>query len=381
MNSTEIKKKLTRRYMKFYSAFHPIRKKVLFDSFGGRQYSDNPRAVSEKLHELYPDYQITWLLSADDQYNLVPDYVSTVRPGVALYNEMATSCCFVTNSGITSGINKRKNQFFVQTWHGDRPLKKILYAIENNPEKVDIVDRKVTDLCIAGSTAGVEQFREAFLYQGEVLCVGTPRNDKLVTCDANLQNMLKQRLGLDAQCKVLLYAPTFRDNNRLDAKVMVNLKETIAELEQQGEKWVCLIRTHLGSSTMQYAYDESKFLDVTSYPDMTDLLCITDILITDYSSCAGDLVVRNKMVILAVFDIDEYKSNCRDLVYDIDEIGFFVAHDQEELNSILRNRNDTDIENSCRKVKEFFGIKESGKASEEICKRINDYYSRITVRR
>lgn len=380
MNLTEIKKAITRCYMKLYSIFHPIQKKVLFDSFGGRQYSDNPRAVSEKLHELYPDYQVTWLLTGDDQYKLVPDYVTIVRPGAALYREIATSCCFVTNAGITSAINKRENQLFIETWHGDRPLKKILYAIENN-EKTDNIDRKVTDLCIAGSIAGVQQFREAFLYQGEVLCVGTPRNDKLVTCDAKLQNALKQRLGLDAQCKVLLYAPTFRDNNRLDAKVMVNLKETIAELEQQGEKWVCLIRTHLGSSTMQYAYDKSKFLDVTSYPDMTDLLCITDILITDYSSCAGDLVVRNKMVILAVFDIEEYKSNCRDLVYDIEEIGFFVAHNQDELNSILRNRNDADIGNSCRKVKEFFGIKETGKASEEICKRINDYYSRITVRR
>lgn len=380
MNSTEIKKVLTRCYMKLYSAFHPIQKKVLFDSFGGKQYSDNPRAVSEKLHELYPDYQITWLLTADDQYNLVPDYVSIVRPGVALYREIATSCCFVTNAGITSGINKRENQLFIETWHGDRPLKKVLYAIQK-PHKVDNDDYRVTDLCIAGSTAGVKQFREAFLYQGEVLCVGTPRNDRLVTCNTNQQNMLKQRLGLDAQCKVLLYAPTFRDNNRLNAKVMVNLKETIAELEGQGEKWVCLIRTHLSSSTMQYAYDKNKFLDVTSYPDMTDLLCITDILITDYSSCAGDLVVRNKMVILAIFDIDEYKSNCRDLVYDIDEIGFFVAHNQEELNSILRNRNDTDINISCRKVKEFFGIKESGKASEEICKRINDYYSRMTIRR
>lgn len=361
---------VSRTYMALYSLTHPIEKKVLFDSFGGKQYSDNPRAISETLHDLYPDYKIVWIYSGKDEYQIIPEYVKIVPHGTAFYRELATAFCFVTNSGITSAIRKRKGQFFIQTWHGDRPLKKILHDVDP-AKKLKIIDYKLTDLCVAGSEAGVSQYRSAFLYKGEILSVGTPRNDALVNITEAKQNKIKKKLGISQEKKILVYAPTYRDNNTKGQQVNVDLHETIRILEQKNEEWVCLIRAHSSASGLNYDYADQHFADVSGYPDMTDLLCIADILITDYSSCAGDLTTRNAMAILAIFDQEEYEKNCRGLVFNLEETGFFIARNQHELNDIIKNRNDIETARNCQTVNTFFGVTESGNSSAEVCKRID----------
>lgn len=101
----------------------------MFLSYDGKQYSDNPRAISEAFHLVFPDYEIVWYITEEKSLSLVPEYVRVVQGRwLCFLKELSTARVFVTNTQLGAGIFKRKQQFFVQTWHGDVSPKQILYS-------------------------------------------------------------------------------------------------------------------------------------------------------------------------------------------------------------------------------------------------------------
>lgn len=369
-----------RSYFKFFSLFHPIEKKVVFSSFFGKQYSDNPRAISEKLHDKYPEYEIVWILDKQRvSLDCVPDYVRVVgknEKGHLEIKEIATSFCYVYNCELKPNIAKRKGQLFIQTWHGDLGFKKILYANDLSPLKEKILDEKLTDLCISGSDYSIRMYREAFRYKGEILKVGTPRNDQLVNPDLNRSIIIREKLGISLTDKVLIYAPTFRDNIKGEQSVPIDLHKVLEVLNNSThENWICLVRSHLAASALELNYDNKLIINASSYFDMADLLSIADLLITDYSSCAGDIIRKNTGAILAAFDKKEYESTCRESWIDFENVGFITAHNQSELEKILQNTTQEEYEKNCKKICRYFNVVESGKAAETICDRIELAYN------
>lgn len=371
-----VKLHIEKVFMKVYSIVHPIKKQILFWSFNGKQYSDSPRAISEKMHELFPDYKIIWWLKeTKDEYGIIPDYVTIMNGSrYHLFTTIAESFCFVSNENMSSGFNKRRKQFFIQTWHGDRAPKKVLYdAYTNCKRPLPVGDEKITDLCIAGSDYGESVYRSAFGYGGKVLKVGMPRNDKLINCSADEIHTIRSRLKINNETKILLFAPTFRDGLKSKQDASVNLKRTIGILSQSGQRWICLVRAHPVSAGLDMTYDD-VYKNVTDYPDMADLLLISDMLITDYSSSSGDFILKDKPVIMAAFDYEEYQKNCREFKYSLEEAGFLVAKNQEELERIISEYSTEDYRNNCLKIKKYFNVIETGKSSEEVCKIINSQY-------
>ncbi len=367
-----------RNYTRIYSITHPIKKKILFFCSSGKQYADSQRAICEKMHKLYPDFQLVWVLNdIENKYGVIPSYVKIVANELIVFcQELATSMCFITNEGSQPSLYKRKNQFFIQTWHGDRPIKKILYEVwdeRGETRPIPIIDNKITDLCIAASDEGESMYHTAFHYYGEIMRIGMPRNDKLVIEDENESPLIRQRIGLNPNVKVLCYAPTLRSKDSVQT-INVDLVSVINCLERKGEDWICLLRSHPKKSFATYSYDKNIFVDVSDYPDMADILLITDMLITDYSSCAGDFVLRRKPVILAMFDREEYNKNARSFVIDIKKSNYLIAENQSELEKIIDTYTEQDYIENCDKIIRYFNITESGKSAEAICHRINDFY-------
>ena len=314
----KIKTKYYKSIMKLHALTHPIEKKVVFSSFWGKQYSDNSRAVSETLHRLHPEIKQVWFLSsASDIYHVVPEYITVVRTMENYYRELSTAFCFVTNENLPESIVKRRNQFFVQTWHGDRGYKKILYeAWEGGNRPTPVMDEFYTDLCVAGSDFGVSYYRDGFHYKGEILKKGCPRNDKLLNITPELQNSIRDRIGVEEHSKVMVYAPTFRDSNQSGAKA-VDIGAALNKLNEK-EHWVCLTRLHPMDKSVNLLKSSKGCIDVTDYPDMADLLVIADLLITDYSSSAPDFALTGKPIILATFDREEYTASSRELKIPIE---------------------------------------------------------------
>ena len=372
----KIRNYLYRLYTFYYGCFHKVEKKILFDSFYGKQYSDNPRAISEKLHELYPEYKIVWKLNKmNDKYKIVPEYVKKVSNSKDFYKELATSFCYITNEGMEPNKYKRKNQIFIQTWHGDRGFKKALYTYwEDQKQKrpIPIIDNKITDFCVAGSDYGEMFYREGFRYKGKVLKIGTPRNDKLVKQDYEEYKKIKELLNIPIDTKIILYAPTFCDNEKNEQETLVDLRKIVNILNKKGENWICLTRAH--SAVKKLKMDKAeKIIDLTDYPDMADLLLISDILITDYSSCSGDFILLNKLVILAIFDDEKYEQECREMYFPISDSGYIIAHNQKELENIIEKKDEINIKENCELVKEFYGTNETGESAEKICKMIKEF--------
>lgn len=363
-------------YMKLYGLVHPIDKKVLFSSFCGNQYSDNPRAISEKLHELYPDYKIVWhLKDFNDRYKVLPDYVEVCSTRLEHIQNCVTSFCIVQNIELKGYMVKRHKQYFIQTWHGDLGFKKILCDSVNKKTFQEVIRKgsSLTDLMLSGSDFYSDVCGTAFRYKGEILKIGTPRNDQLIKRNIDLESKIRSMINVDADKKILLYAPTYKNGIAVQA-IDVDLVETLNMLEEKHHcKWVCFTRAHNGVKLSDSIID-SRIINVSDYPDMADLLVISDMLITDYSSCAGDMIRAYKPVILAQFNIDDFINNYRDLYYNPEDSGFLIAHSQEELNHMILGLSDSDYIDSCRKVMNHFGVVESGNVSEEVCKIIDKKY-------
>ena len=378
ISKKNIKFFINRIYTSIYATFHPIKKKILFESFRGKQYSGNPRAISEMMHEKYPDYEIVWALnSMIDTYHLLPDYIKIVpSTGKQYYQEVATAYCHVSNEPYETNIHKRRGQFNVQTWHGDRTFKKVLYdAWEGGKRPTPVMDNKVTDICLAASIFGESVYRTAFQYQGDILTVGSPRNDKLIKRTADTIE-IRKKIKIDSKYKIMLYAPTFRDQATGKQK-SIDINRTLAIKEKTGEKWICLLRAHPASKGIDYSVDNKTVIDVTDYPDMADLLCITDLLITDYSSTACDAVSAGIPTILAIYDADEYTRGSRELKVTPEEAGFIIAYDQNSLEDLLCKTTEDVYRDMFKRVDRFYGTIESGNATEKVCELINDQYTKM----
>ena len=373
-NFAVFKRLLKKLYMHLCYITRPRnRNTVYFASFRG-QYSDSPRAISECLHLLAPEVDIIWLVSPK-YAKYVPRYVKKVYKPMQALKAQAQAKVWVLNYTYRkkSGIYKGKDLYYIQTWHGDRGIKAIGYMTEiSGEEGYDGIDMSECDLFVAASKYGVKKAQNGLRYNGEVIMEGMPRNDKLINLDLYRSDaaMIKKSLSIGSDIKILLYAPTYREGT-INQMCAIDIPQTIESLESNGEKWVCLIRSHsLSKGIKVNRSGNCPFLDVSSYPDMADLLLISDLLITDYSSCAGDFILTKKPVVLVHFDRKEYQERGRNLWIDPEGVGYLVVKNQNELNRILSSLYTYDHKVIDENIMRYYDTYESGKASEIIAKKI-----------
>lgn len=337
------------------------KKTVLFTSFKGKSYSDSPRYISEALHALRPDIDIAWQIANPAD---VPDYVRPVKPhSLSALTELATARCFVDNFNRPIYLEKYEGQLYVQTWHGDRGFKKIMYDL---PNPIDYPDGEQIDLAISGSEFGTKLYRTAFRYPGEVMQLGMPRNDMLVKGNAELAAKVRKRVGVGNK-KVMLYAPTFRDATM--GKAQQAGFDIAAALDALGEGWVCLTRAHDLNRGIASESD-ARIFDGTDYPEMAELLLIADLLVTDYSSSAGDFALTGRPMILYQPDLDEFIGSDRSMYFDIRKSPYLRAEDEKALLSMLAQIDK--IPRAGKDVLSFYGATESGDSAAQAAKWISD---------
>ena len=352
------------------------RNQVVFSAFEYRSYNDNPRYISEALHEMRPQTDIVWLFKDGEDARKrqeIPDYVriynSIENRGVAA---MATARVVVDN------FNKRfyldfpgKKQVYIQTWHADRAFKKVGF---DNPNGYNCGIEQHATLGITGSDYGDMQFRSAFHYEGELLRVGSPRNDILIRNDPDEAAAIRAKLGIAEDVKLLLYAPTYRDTDRKtkDAqKVALDLSHVLDVLEKTtGEKWLCLVRAHYYAFGIDLKNNDPRMKNVTDVQEMAELLRIADALLTDYSSCAGDFALRRKPISLYQDDLEEYTGKNRGLYFDMKDSPYWVAATPEELDRLIADCTPERAKENCDAILKFYGENETGEASKRVARYI-----------
>ncbi len=349
---------LGRGFMRAAHIFGVRKRRVLFSSFRGKGYSDSPRAISEALHALCPEAEILWQFRGGAGGD-APAYVRRVPAGsFRVMAAIATARVLVDNFNRPHFMPKFRDQIYVQTWHGDRAFKKVMFdAYPREP----FPDGEQIDLAVAGSDYGERQYRSAFRYRGEVLKVGLPRNDLLVDPPPGRREEVRARLGVSGE-KILLYAPTFRDaTSGRKQPCPFSMEQALQRLQRiTGDRWLCLARGHDKNRGVACAAAR----DVSGYPEMAELLLAADMLITDYSSCAGDFALTGRPLILYQADLEAYLSGDRGMYFDVKDSPYWVARSQEELHALFEQ-----IDNSrenCAQILKFYGASETGRAAEAV---------------
>lgn len=351
--------------------------KVVFISFSGKSYSDNPRAISEKLHELNPEFEIVWLFNnPEEKKKIVPSYIRSVKTGsYRSIMELATAKFWIDNFTKPLSTFKSNEQIYIQTWHGDRGFKKILYDSNFVPLNFELLERNICELAISGSDYGDMQYKSAFKYDGKILKEGYPRNDILVKNQNDKSILIKKSLGIELNSKILLYAPTLRresSSKKANQDIgKIDLIEVLDTLRKKTDKkWICFIRAHSAVTGFSGIPDNENIINVSSYEDMGDLLLISDMLITDYSSSAGDFALLKRPIILFQNDREIYLEKDRTFYFDIDKSPFLVAMSQSEIIKIIEKLDKDMIFKNCEDILKFYGTHETGNASEMVVKYI-----------
>lgn len=336
---------------------------VLFSSYNGRGYSDNPRPVSEALHRLRPDLKIVWEFQRGCLPGDLPGYIHPI-PAHTLraVRAYATAGVIVCNNNRAHYMQKFPGQIYVQTWHGDRGFKKVLLDLHSDDH---VPDGAQMDLAVSGSRFGSQVYRSSMRYHGEILEVGCPRNDALVCHTPEDVAAARAALNIPTEARVLLYAPTFRqaERGRIQHSEL-NLEAVRQKLEAvTGQPWLALTRAH-GNAR---AIESGGQRDVSQWPSINEILLATDLLITDYSSVGGDFMLLNRPVIYFQPDRDAYNRE-RSLYFDPDASPLKVAHSEAELMEMLAHP--FDAEENCRQVLAYFGARETGRAAQAVAERI-----------
>lgn len=348
----------------FYKLTNPMNDKaVLFISFMGEQYSDNPRALYEYMIsvEEYSQFSYYWVFKDPDKFKFYEKLkgVQVVRYGSGgYYKACASAKYWISNARMRNELTKRKGQIYLQTWHGT-PLKKLGYDIEVEDFK-DIggdlknltqnysLDAKRYDYMLSasefyskhiGSAFGLDRIGKADIF----LEYGYPRNDVLFRYDEVLVHSIKEELGLDFNRKVILYAPTFREADVGAFGYEHCLKLDLRKLEQElSGDYLILLRLHYYVSKSLDLSDFGDFVyDVSSYSDVAYLYLISDLLVTDYSSVFFDYANLERPIIFYMYDLKEYNRSMHDFYLSLDELPGPIVYDEERLLKAIKEADKT----------------------------------------
>lgn len=328
-----LQEKVTRRL-----TYKPRRGKlinqVLFVSFGGRQISDSPLEIFNELQKVQPELKKLWAVANPEQQ--VPKGSTKVVVGTSdWFAALARSSYLVSNNNLPQYFRKKPGQVYLQTWHGT-PLKRIGRDIGTNKltegyNKAMQREAGYWDYLISPSEFTSEIFPRAFGFRGRILETGYPRNDRLTKPK---KSEIRKQLGIAETQTVVLYAPTWRDNAR-DEKgnwASVNNLERV----KLPKNFTLLYRGHTNTAASA-RYLASGSIDVTDFPDITELYLAADVLVTDYSSVMFDFSVTGKPMLFLCPDLAEYEA-LRGFYFDFaDQAPGPILKTSEEVVQVLKD--------------------------------------------
>ncbi|WP_283135618.1 CDP-glycerol glycerophosphotransferase family protein [Rhizohabitans arisaemae] len=327
----------------------PLRDAVAYVCWNGQQYSDSVRAVYEELVRRDIPLEHLWIVK-DGAFTppgpaelggAAGHRLVVVRAGSREhYAAMATSRYVVANTYLPKWVRIREDQLCVQTWHGT-PLKRIgndMPAMSGEPkpefwhrQRAEVVN---WDLLVSQTPWASPILARAFGYEGPILECGYPRNDLLFRDrDGSLKARIRERLGVPDGKRVVLYAPTWRDSGET-----LDLRFDVADARRVLGDCVMLVRGHLMQRRPGLDDPTGLLLDVTTYPDIGDLLLVADALVTDYSSVMFDFASTDRPMVFFTYDFERYRTGKRGFYFDFEaEAPGPLTSTSDELLAALRN--------------------------------------------
>ncbi len=368
-------------------------KMIIFCSFNGKSYSDSPKAMYEymKKNNEYNDYKFIWAFKEYENYKYLENDLNTivVKQGTREYEQYLSKAKYwIFNYRAADYQYPKKNQIFLQCWHGT-PLKRLGYDLDNSDNVLNTkkeirykyrTDAKKFKYLLSPSKFATENFISAWNLKkiNKENCIieeGYPRNDFLINYTKDNVQKIKEKLNINnINKKIILYAPTWRDNQHTSGVGYTYKTEVdFDKLQKQlGHDYIILFRAHyLVANEFDFEKYKEFIYDVSKVDDINELYVISDILITDYSSVFFDYANLKRPIIYYMYDLDKYKNNMRGFYINLDELPGNIVQTEDDLIKEIENVSSKfKYDDKYKKFNDKYNYLDDGNATKRVLEKI-----------
>lgn len=382
MNIRQIIKKLAISSYHIFLKVFPVNDRVIFfESSVGRNYSGNPKYIYEELVNQGLDKKFRCIWSLENTSLEIPGNAKKVkRTGLCYLYYLAVAKIWICDTRLPTFIVKRPETTYIQMWHGT-PLKKLAMDMEilNMSEDMELSEYKrlfkknteTWDYLISQSDYTTERFKSCFDFKKEILPIGFPRNDILFKKDNKKAiESIKKDYNLPLDKKIILYAPTWRDdefyeNGIYKFSTQINLDLLKKEL---GSTHIILAKLHyLVNDPVDWSNYEGFVYKCDHLHDIQELYLISDILVTDYSSVIFDYALLKRPMVIYAYDYEKYRDNLRGFYFNIfEEFPGPVVKNNKDLVDSIKNYDPESYREKYSKFLTKFTNFDKGNASSKI---------------
>lgn len=350
-------------YKRFFLLLPIKKKRALFESYWGKSIACNPLAISHEMNQR--GYEVVWT-SKEKPLDLPSQFQWVKRKSWRYWLECARCRFLINNANYPTEVIKRSGAIHVQTKHGT-PLKKMgVKELRNqtNPKGRASLEYRASrwDFVVSSNRLSSKIWKESFPYDYTVIEAGYPRNDILFTDKIDISRKIRKELDISDHKKVVLYCPTFRTYG-FDQKVDWGLGEKV--FKECEADFVFLVRDHY-LANIGFVSDEGpkNIIDVSTYRTIEELMIVSDILITDYSSAMYDYILLNQPIIQYIPDLTEY-SFLRGLNFDplLHPPGAIFEKEQDVIDALKHCLSEPDVYRPSKKFLEWLKPFDDGGAT------------------
>ena len=363
---------------------------VVFSAYNGKSYACSPRAVYEKMlnDPRFSEFRFVWLFDDPEAHrDLEKNRATFVIKNRSRECEAALikAGYWIFNFRAYDHWLPRRTQTYVQCWHGT-PLKRLGYDITRSDNAMNSIaeirskyrsDAKRFSYLLSSCPFVTEKFSSAwaldrFAKSGTILETGYPRNDFLRSFTTEDAKAVREKLGLsDCDKKLILYAPTWRDN-RYDASrgYVYDCPVDFNYLKRElSDEYIILFRAHyLVASSFDFDAYKGFILNVSDWDDINELYIIADMLITDYSSVFFDYAILRRPMLFYMYDMEAYRDELRGFYLELSELPGPIVTTERELAEAVRTAK-TDAKQLDRFNAAYNSLND-GKAAERLTDKI-----------
>lgn len=370
-----------------FKRFPLHKKRVVFCNVWG--FGDNPKWVAKALRSYDRSIEIIFITNSLEYEGVIKGIKFVLTNSVRAIYYLSTAHVWVDCNRKEPYISKREGQYYIQTWHGSLPLKKLEADCPDTLSKAYLEnarrDSAMADLFLSDSEFANEIYRRAFMYDGEIAITGSPRLDPLIKPNLDRVELFKKRI--EKQCaliegrkpdlkrvrerKIAVFAPTYRAGESDYIPTGFNdLEGVLGALEKRfGGSFVLITRLHPLVAKKNHRRRDSRIIDGNAFPDLYAILEAADVLITDYSNTLFEFSYTGKPVFLFAPDYKEYEGT-RGMYFDYASLPYPHALSEQELKEEILAYEPEEYCNARQKFFTELGIREDGHASRRVAQRI-----------
>ena len=367
------------RFMQMFLFWLPVKKnRVMFYVHDRKGFTCNPRYIAEELVKQHgKDAEIIWATTHPDTCDDIKALgIKVIKSGSAeQFKKYLRTRFFITNDAFPVWALRRPNQYWMNTWHAGMNYKHIGYdylmPMSRANAKMFRIKNRQPNFYLSGSKFFTEDTSKSFRFDEKIFVpTGLPRNDIFFKDRPDICEKVRKFYGIDADTKMVIFAPTFRVGMRSSTFGMDFKMVCDAFAQRFGGKWVLLFRNH---NFVKAKNTYAGAIDVSSYHDMQELMYAADVLISDYSSCLYDFCMTGRPAFVYATDIDNYVQNERSFAYPFEKWPFPVADSNDVLVDKIVNFDESDYNARVTEHLRDAGAYDNGTASEQAVNIIKKY--------